>query len=197
VTTARARGGEDPLVTDNRRAPERRTRALSTNRLSPTTRKTMVITHIISSVSWLGLMLCLLTLGTAGLLTSSATTLRSCYLTMRLLGDVLIVPLSLLTLLTGVLLAVGTPWGLFRYRWVTVKFWLTLAAAAASILELTARLHEAAQLVELHPTGGIAEMHLGFTRYNLVIIPTIALSVYITNVVLSVLKPKGPRRGAR
>ncbi|MEV7353521.1 DUF2269 domain-containing protein [Kitasatospora sp. NPDC091276] len=160
-------------------------------RLSPTARKSAVVVHIVSSVSWLGLMLCLLTLGTTGLLTDSAETLRSAYRMMPLLGDALVFPLSLLSLLTGLLLALGTPWRLFRYRWVAVKFWLTLAATAASIFELTARLHEAAHLVDQHPTGTIADMHLGFTRYNLVIIPIVALSVYVANVVLSVVKPSG------
>ncbi|WP_441246943.1 DUF2269 domain-containing protein [Kitasatospora sp. McL0602] len=164
-------------------------------RLSPTARKTAVIVHIVSSVAWLGLMLCLLTLGAAGLLTSSAETVRSAYRTMPLLGDALILPLSLLTLLTGLLLALGTPWGLFKYRWVAVKFWLTMAAAGASIFALPARLHEAAQVAARHPTGTVADMHLGLIRYNLVIIPAIALSVYTAAVALSVLKPSGrPRR---
>ncbi|WP_031063760.1 hypothetical protein [Streptomyces sp. NRRL WC-3742] len=166
-------------------------------RLSPTARKFAVIVHIVSSVGWLGLMLCVLTLGATGLLTSSADTLRSAYRAMPLLGDVLVLPLSLVTLLSGLLLSLGTPWGLFKYRWVAVKFWLTLAAAGASVFALTARLHEAADLAARHPTGSIAEMHLGFTRYNLVIIPTVALSVYTVSVVLSVLKPSGRRRSSR
>ncbi|MFJ9692761.1 DUF2269 domain-containing protein [Kitasatospora sp. NPDC101183] len=162
-------------------------------RLSPAARKYAVIAHIVSSVGWLGLMLCLLTLGATGLLTDSADTLRSAYRAMPLLGDVLVLPLSLLALLTGLVLSLGTPWGLFRYRWVAVKFWLTLAAATASIFALTTRLHEAARLAARHPTGTIADMDLGFTRYNVVIIPSIALTVYVTCVVLSVLKPSGRR----
>ena len=31
------------------------------------------------------------------------------------------IPLSFLTLLTGVALGLGTPWGVFRYPWVVVK----------------------------------------------------------------------------
>lgn len=173
------------------------------NRIRPqlprAARKAMVIMHVISSVSWLALMLCLLTLGAAGLATHDAETLRSAYRAMQLLGDVLILPLSLLSLASGLVLALGTPWGLFRYRWISTKFWLTLAAAAASIFGLTARLDEAAHVVAHHPTGPISAMHLGFARYNLVIIPSVALTVYTANVVLSVVKPWGrhtsrPRR---
>lgn len=165
------------------------------NRIGPqlprAARKVMVIVHVISSVSWLALMLCLLTLGTAGLATHDAETLRSAYRAMQLLGDVLILPLSLLSLASGLVLALGTPWGLFRYRWISTKFWLTLATAAASIFELTARLDEAARVVAHHPIGPISAMHLGFARYNLVIIPSVALTLYTTNVVLSVVKPWG------
>jgi len=157
-------------------------------------RKTMVVLHIVTSVSWLALMLCLLVLGTLALTTDDADTLRTAYRAMPLLGDPLILPLSLLSLLTGLVLALGTPWGLFRFQWVNVKFWLTLAAAAASVFQLTARLHEAADVVARHPTGSIAAMHLGFTRYNLVIVPFVALTVYVVNVVLSVFKPWGRRR---
>ncbi|AUG79423.1 hypothetical protein CFP65_4695 [Kitasatospora sp. MMS16-BH015] len=166
-------------------------------RLSPRARKGAVIAHVVSSVGWLGLMLCLLTLGLAGLLTDRAETLRSAYRVLPLLGDALVLPLSLASLLTGLVLSLGTPWGLFRYHWVTVKFWLTLAATAASAFALTARLHEAARLVERHPTGGIAELHLGSTRYELVIIPAVALSVYLAEVVISVAKPWGRRRSRR
>ncbi|MEV5986509.1 DUF2269 domain-containing protein [Streptomyces sp. NPDC052051] len=167
---------------------------VSSGRLGPSLRKALMVLHIVTSVGWLALMLCLLALGAVALATEDADTLRTAYRTMPLLGDPLILPLSLLSLLTGLVLALGTPWGLFRFQWVTVKFWLTLAAATASVFQLTARLHEAGDVVARHPTGSIAAMHLGFTRYNLVIVPTLALTVYVVNVALSVVKPSGRRR---
>jgi hypothetical protein len=162
-------------------------------RLSPRARKSWVVVHVVASVGWLALMLCLLTLGATALATDDAGTLRTAYRAMGMLGDALIVPLSLLTLLSGVVLSLGTPWGLFRYYWVAVKFWLTLAATVASIFALNARLHDAVHAVDRHPTGPIAAMHLGFVRYNTVIVPTFALSLYLAMVVLSVFKPWGRR----
>jgi hypothetical protein len=149
--------------------------------------------HVVASVGWLALMLCLLILGATALATDDAGTLRTAYRAMGMLGDALIVPLSLLTLLSGVVLSLGTSWGLFRYYWVAVKFWLTLAATAASVFALTARLHEAVHAVQRHPTGPIAAMHLGFVRYNTVIVPAVALLLYLAMVVLSVFKPWGRR----
>ncbi|MEV6055278.1 DUF2269 domain-containing protein [Streptomyces sp. NPDC052107] len=162
-------------------------------RLTPRARKSWVVVHMVASVGWLTLMLCLLTLGATALATDDADTLRTAYRAMGMLGDALIVPLSLLTLLSGVVLSLGTPWGLFRYYWVATKFWLTLAATVASIFALTARLHDAVHAVQRHPTGPIADMHLGFIRYNTVIVPAVALLLYLANVVLSVFKPWGRR----
>ncbi|MCO5968846.1 hypothetical protein [Actinoallomurus soli] len=163
-------------------------------RLSPAARKTTLVVHLITSMGWLTLMVCVLVLALCALATSDADTLRTAYRAMPLLGDALVLPLSLLSLISGLILALGTPWRLFRYRWVAVKFWLTLAATAASNLAFTARLHDAARAAARHPTGSIARMHLGFLPYNLVIISCVAIALYTTNVVLSVVKPWG-RRG--
>ncbi len=162
-------------------------------RLSPRARHGTVVVHVVASVGWLALMLCLLTLAVRALVADDADTVRTAYRAMAMLGDALIVPLSLTSLASGVVLALGTPWGLFRFHWVAVKFWLTLAATAASVFALTARLHEAARAAERHPTGSAPALEPGFLRYNLVIVPTVALLLYLANVVLSVVKPWGRR----
>jgi hypothetical protein len=166
-------------------------------RMPPRVRKILTVVHVVSSVGWLGLMLCLLTLGGTALLSDDGTTVRSAYRGMNMLGDTLIIPIALLALLTGLLLALGTRWGLFRHTWVITKFWLTLVAAAASIFELRARLHEAVQLVNQHPTGPVSDMHLGALRDTLVVAPVVALAIYLTNVTLSIAKPWGRRDKGR
>ncbi|MEU9076007.1 DUF2269 domain-containing protein [Kitasatospora sp. NPDC048538] len=162
--------------------------------LPPRARKSLVVVHVVASVSWLALMLCLLTLAVTALATEDADRLRSAYRAMGMLGDALILPLSLATLVSGVVLGLGTSWGLFRYYWVSAKFWLTLAAAAASLIALSARLHDAVRVVNAHPTGPISAADLGFVRLNTVIVPSVALALYLFAVVLSVFKPWGRRR---
>ncbi len=49
---------------------------------------------------------------------------------MDLIGWYLIVPLALASLLTGIAMSVGTPWGLFRHYWVLVSLVLTIVATA-------------------------------------------------------------------
>lgn len=153
--------------------------------------------HVAVSVSWLGLTLCLLAMAVTALLTNDADTVRAAYRSMKILGDTLVIPVSLTALLSGLWLSLATPWRLFAWRWVTVKFWLTFAAAAASVFALRGRLNEAAHVAALHPVGSVADMHLGTLRASMVVIPTVATCVYLTNVVLSVTKPWGVRTSTR
>jgi hypothetical protein len=140
----------------------------------PLRRLTLTV-HVMVSVGWLGLTLALLTLGVEG----RAARDRAAYGAMRVLADVLIVPVALVALVTGVLLGVGTRWGLIRHWWVAAKLVLTLAAAA-SIFALRPLTHEAAA------NGGA-----GMTGISAIVAPSVALTVYGTATVLSVYKPWG------
>ncbi|MFF3112875.1 DUF2269 domain-containing protein [Kitasatospora sp. NPDC057904] len=185
-SSAAAGGSPSPPRSAASAAPRRR-------RLSPAARKWLVAVHLVASVGWLALMLCLLTLAAAALATDDAERVRAAYRAMGLLGDVLVLPLSLLTFASGVALGLGTTWGLFRHYWVSTKFWLTLAALGASAFALPDRLHDAVRAVDAHPVGPITAAELGFVRYNVVIVPSVALSLYLFMVVLSVHKPWGRR----
>jgi hypothetical protein len=164
-------------------------------RLGTRARKTLLCVHIAVAVSWLGMTLCLLAMAVTALLTNDADTVRAAYRAMKILGDTLVIPVSLTALLSGLWLSLATPWRLFTWRWVTVKFWLTLAAAAASIFALRARLDQAAHVAATHPAGSIADMHLGTLRLSMVVIPTVAMCVYLANVTISVTKPWGRKGG--
>ncbi len=162
-------------------------------RLPRHARKIWLIAHVAVSVGWLGLTLGILTLGLTGKFSGDAPTARAAYLAMRVFADWLLIPVSLLSLVTGVVLALGTPWGLLRYRWVVIKFWLTLAATLASIFALRTFIHDAAGAVaagDARPSGQ--------TQHILVVAPSVALTIYLFATILSILKPWGPtKRGIR
>ena len=48
---------------------------------------------------------------------------------MELTGWYIIVPFCLASLVTGLVVSLGTPWGLFRHYWVLVKFLITIVSA--------------------------------------------------------------------
>lgn len=56
-------------------------------------------------------------LAVSGLTSADVQTVRAAYLAMDLIGWFVIVPLSLASLLTGLVQSLGTRWGLFRHYW--------------------------------------------------------------------------------
>ena len=101
-------------------------------RLSPGRRKLALATHILISVGLFGIYAVMLILGTIAAATPDPETSRAAYRSMGILGGV-IPPAALGALGTGVILALGTPWGLFTHSWVVVKLALTVVALPVSI----------------------------------------------------------------
>ncbi|CAN5795429.1 hypothetical protein BH20ACI3_BH20ACI3_06150 [soil metagenome] len=105
-------------------------------RLAPTLRKFALTTHVISSVGWLGAVAAYLALAIAALVSDSSQTVRAVFLAMELIIKFIIVPLSLASLLTGLVSSLGTAWGLFRHYWVVFKLVLNILANIILLLYL-------------------------------------------------------------
>ncbi|MCW2903662.1 MAG: hypothetical protein JWO67_5927 [Streptosporangiaceae bacterium] len=155
--------------------------------MPPRVRKIVLTLHVIFSVGWLGIDVAMLTLGITGFTGSTIETMRESYITMERFGDLLVIPAGFCAVLTGLLLGLGTPWGLLRHYWVTVKLLLGLGALTLVVFALRVQLHDAASLVS-RPG---ASTDIGFVGTTLVIAPSVALLLYTGNVVLSIFKPWG------
>lgn len=178
----------DSLAPPARQA--RSARSARSARLPRRVRRGLLVAHLAVSVSWLGLTLCLLALGVTGATSGSAAAAAAAYRSMKVCGDWLLPPLALSTFATGLVLALGTPWGLARYRWVYLKFWLTLGAAAASLLVFRGSVNAAA--------ADVAAGQAVSDPASLVAPPVVSGSLYLFMTAISVLKPWGPtRRGRR
>jgi hypothetical protein len=102
--------------------------------LTPRLRKLALIAHVTSSVGWLGAVIAFLALSVAGLTSQDPQTVRGAYLVMELTGWVVLVPLSLASLLTGLICSLGGPWGLFRHYWVLFKLVINVVATIVLLL---------------------------------------------------------------
>ena len=91
-------------------------------------RKLALITHITLSVGWIGGVAAYLVLVIAAMTSQGAQALRAAWIAMELIGLYLIVPLALTSLLTGFVVALSTPWGLFRHYWVMISIASTMVA---------------------------------------------------------------------
>jgi hypothetical protein len=97
-------------------------------------RKLALTAHITCSVGWLGAVASFLALSIAGLTREDPQQVHAAYLAMELTTWYVIVPLSLASLVTGVVQALGTAWGLFRHYWVPIKLLMTLLATLILLL---------------------------------------------------------------
>jgi hypothetical protein len=94
--------------------------------LTPRLRKFALTAHVTSSVGWLGTAAAFQALAIAAVMSREPVTIRGLYRGMELIGWYVIIPFCLASLVSGLILSLGTPWGLFRHYWVVVKFLITL-----------------------------------------------------------------------
>jgi hypothetical protein len=83
-------------------------------------------THVTSSVGWLGAVIVFLALAVIGLTSTNEATVRGAYLVMAPAAWFVLVPLAHASLLSGIALSLGTPWGLIRHYWVSIKLVITV-----------------------------------------------------------------------
>src|SRR5687767_4363249 len=102
--------------------------------MKPGVRKLALTAHVTASVGWLGAVAGVLALAVAGLVSDDAQTVRAVYIAMESTGWFVLVPLALASLLTGLVQALGTKWGLFRHYWVLFKLLINVFATIILLL---------------------------------------------------------------
>jgi hypothetical protein len=162
--------------------------------MSPSVRKFTLAMHLTFSTGWIGGVVAYLALGLAAATTQDADTVRAAWIGMELTGWFAIVPLALASLLTGLVMALGTKWGLFRHYWVLISFALAVFATVilllhmpdVSVLADVARESEGA----LGPNGHLySRLQEGDLLH-----PGLGLVVLLVIQVLNVYKPRGLTR---
>jgi hypothetical protein len=158
--------------------------------LKRSARRALLVVHVAASAAWLGLTLGLLALALTAATTESAPMIEAACRSMKVFTDWLVIPVALLTLLSGLVLSLGTKWGLARHHWVLTKFWLTLVTITASVFALRPGVNAAVETVASgSPPADPLDLVMG---------PVVSFSAYVFMTVISVLKPWGlTRRGRR
>ena len=157
--------------------------------MTPNVRKLALVSHVVASVAWLGAVAAFLALSIAGVRSEDANLVRGAYVAMNVIGGIIIVPLSLAALVTGLIQALGTQWGLVRYYWVLVKLALTIGATLLLLLHQFTAVAAAARRVVGSAAG--ARPELGGLGPQLVADASLAIVVLLATTTLSVYKPWG------
>ncbi len=154
--------------------------------MSPSLRKFALAAHLTLSVGWVGAVAAYMALDVTVVTSRNAQTLRAAYLGMALIVENVIVPLALASLLTGLIMSLGTKWGLVRYYWVLISLLLTVFATAVLLVEAPVT----RSLAEMAADPVTSTEHLRAMPSTLVhsVGGTVVLLVIL---VLNVYKPQG------
>lgn len=148
-------------------------------------RRLTVTTHVTSLVGWVGAVLVFMALAGIGLTSGDDRVVRGAYLLMAPAAWLVLVPLAHASLLSGLLLSLGTAWGLFRHYWVALK--LAITAFATVILLVYMRTFREMAGVAADPT-----FELGLVRNPSPLVHAIlALILLVVATVLAMYKPFG------
>lgn len=162
-------------------------------RLTRPQRKALLTVHLVSSVGWLGVSLTMLTLGLAGRFAGSKRSTEGAYWTAHLFVDVLVIPLSLISMASGVLMGLVTHWGLVRHKWVLTKLVLTTITTCLGIFLLRPGVMDAYR--NSGPGGDPVTLQQAGT--DLLYAGSVSTSTYLLLAVIAVFKPWGHTRWGR
>ncbi len=153
--------------------------------MTPRLRKFALTTHVTTSVGWLGAVVVFLALAVVGLTSQDAQTVRGAYLLMEPTAWFVLVPLAFASLLTGLVQALGTTWGLFPHYWVLFKLLITVFATIVLLIYMgTFRLMAG---VAADPSADLGVVRNASPLLHAVL----ALLVLLVATVLAVYKPRG------
>lgn len=157
-------------------------------RLPQRWRKAVLTLHVTVAVGWVGIEIAQLLLGLVGLSSDDAGVVRATRVVMEILGIELIAIMAWTTLLTGLLLATATQWGLLKHYWIVTKLVINIVLMLDGHFFLQHWLREQAEM-------GTAPESVSL---RLVISMSIALALLVSATALSVYKPWGKTpRGRR
>jgi hypothetical protein len=155
--------------------------------MSPGLRRFALAVHLTFSAGWIGAVVAYLALGIAAVTSQDEETVRAAWIAMEMTGWFAILPLAVASLLTGLVMALGTKWGLFRHYWVLFSFALTTFATVVLWLHMptVSFLADAAREAQ-----GARLEALGGDLFH----PGVGLVVLLVIQVLNIYKPPGMTR---
>lgn len=156
--------------------------------MTPHVRKFALTVHVSSSVGWLGAVAAFLALAVAGLSSQDAQIVRASYLMMEVIGWFVLVPLSLASLLSGLVQALGTRWGLFRHYWVLFKLLITVLSTTVLLIYMQTLSYLSGVAAETTlSSGDLGRLQTG----SPVLDAGVGLLLLLVATTLSVYKPQG------
>jgi uncharacterized membrane protein len=162
-------------------------------RLGAQTRKGVLVVHVVSAGVWIGIDVVMAFFIFTALLTDDDNTKALCFLALELFAVWPLLTTGLTCLASGVVLGLGTKYGLVRYWWVAIKLVLNIVLSALVLIALRPEVTRAAEQGWRFASGEPASLVVG----NLIFPPIVSPTALLIAVVLAVFKPWGRIRKRR
>lgn len=147
--------------------------------MSPATRKFALEAHLFATSGWLGAVVAFVPLAIGAARADEASTLSATCVAMNIVVRYAILPCAFASLVTGIVSAVGTKWGLFQHYWVVAKLALVIVCTVILIAQLGPIERIAAGAAAGRPVGPELHRPLVHGAGGLVVLLIVqALSVY-------------------
>ncbi len=111
-------------------------RPANARRLSASARRAVLTVHIVASVGLLGDVAAVLAVNVKAATTADPELAAASYELLALFTVLFGIPLSFISLLSGIVLGIGSKWGVLRYAWVATKLGLLVSVILVGALVL-------------------------------------------------------------
>jgi hypothetical protein len=156
--------------------------------MTPAVRRFALTAHVVSSVGWLGAVIAFLGLALVGLTSDDGGTVRGAYLVMEPAAWYVLLPLAVASLVTGLVQALGTTWGLFRHYWVIFKLLINLVSTIVLLIYMET-------FAFMADIAADPNAELGVVRNSSPLLhAALALLLLLVATTLAIYKPRGITR---
>jgi hypothetical protein len=156
-------------------------------RLGARARKVTLVVHLVSVGAWIGIDVMVAVLVGVGWFADDPVRRGTAY---QALGWFVVWPMltaALVCLASGVVLGLGSRWGLVRYWWVLVKLVLNLVLCTLILVALRPGLPEVVEHGRALATGAASDVDVSFLFYP----PAVSLTALVLATTIAVFKPWG------
>jgi hypothetical protein len=158
-------------------------------RLTPTARKAVLVLHAITGIGWMGVDIAVFVLLMTARTTDDPALVVSGFTAIRMIVPIAVPPLSLGILVTGLILGLGTRWGLVRYWWVLIKLLLSLVMTVLVFVSLVPAVNSIAVLSTTATSADAVRASLGALPTQLMFPPIVSFLMLGVAAILSIFKP--------
>ena len=162
-------------------------------RLGRRTRKTALVVHILSAGAWVGIEVVVGVLVVTAWFTDDRAVTGLAYEALGLFAVWPMLTAGLVCLASGILLGLGSRYGLMRYWWVAVKLVMNVVLCVLILIALRPGLGEVVEHGRALAAGRISTLDVSSMFFP----PAVSLTALTVATVLAVVKPWGLIRPSR